>query len=191
MIDERVGMALSGLSSCASAALGSRYRFGTQETTDADGGDALPSTAEGATVLEGQFLWCVSKGWYTPHRGRVPAQRGLLRTYLKYEVVIEIELGRTKYYPAFQFRGGKVIDALAEINKHTRHLLRGCASDTRRHCAAGLVADAASRPSENAEGSDQKPLDLLDSVSEQEFEAAVHEAEAMSAIVVPDGRRSV
>jgi hypothetical protein len=53
------------------------------------------------------------------------------------------------------------------------------------------VADAASRPSENAEGSDQKPLDLLDSVSEQEFEAAVHEAEAMSAIVVPDGRRSV
>jgi hypothetical protein len=117
MIDERVGMALSGLSSCASAALGSRYRFGTQETTDADGGDALPSTAEGATVLEGQFLWCVSKGWYTPHRGRVPAQRGLLRTYLKYEVVIEIELGRTKYYPAFPFRGGKIIDALAEINK--------------------------------------------------------------------------
>ncbi|WP_255574482.1 hypothetical protein [Austwickia sp. TVS 96-490-7B] len=32
-------------------------------------------------------------------------------------VVIEIKLGETKFYPAFQFRYGKIVDALAEINQ--------------------------------------------------------------------------
>lgn len=45
------------------------------------------------------------------------AQKDLLRTYLRYQVVVEIELGETKYYPRFQFRDGKIIDSLAEINK--------------------------------------------------------------------------
>jgi hypothetical protein len=115
----------------------------------------------------------------------------LLRTYLKYEVVIEIELGRTKYYPAFPFRGGKIIDALAEINKAHATFC----GDAHPTLVATALLDWWQTPHpglpKNAEGSDQSPLDLLDSVSEQEFEAAVHEAEPMSAIVVPDGRRSV
>src|SRR5699024_11397305 len=45
------------------------------------------------------------------------AQRSLLRAYRKYPVVIEVELGKTRHYPAFQFRDGKIIDALAEINR--------------------------------------------------------------------------
>lgn len=50
-------------------------------------------------------------------RAKKAAQRSLLRTYLKHNVVIEVELGGTKFYPAFQFRDGKIIDALAEINQ--------------------------------------------------------------------------
>src|SRR5699024_1793095 len=50
-------------------------------------------------------------------RAMKAAQRSLLRAYRKYQVVIEVELGKTRHYPAFQFRDGKIIDALAEINR--------------------------------------------------------------------------
>jgi hypothetical protein len=40
MVDERVGMALSGLSRCASIALTSGYRLATLTTTDAPASEA-------------------------------------------------------------------------------------------------------------------------------------------------------
>jgi hypothetical protein len=58
MVDERVGMALSGLSRCASAALGSRYRFGIQATRDADGGDggSAPPRSERGSWVDGDVV---------------------------------------------------------------------------------------------------------------------------------------
>ena len=71
------------------------------------------------------------------------AQRSLLRAYRKHQVVIEIELGKTKHYPAFQFRDGKIIDALTEINKTFATAYADTDTNTTRRGVAGLVADTA------------------------------------------------
>jgi abortive infection bacteriophage resistance protein len=113
------------------------------------------------------------------------AQKALLRTYLKYQVVIEIELGEVKYYPAFQFRGGKIIDVLAEINKA---LIARCGGTPSTFIAAALLdwwQTPHSDLSKNEDGSARSPLDLLNSVSEQEFAAAIDEADAMRSFVMP------
>lgn len=119
-------------------------------------------------------------------RAKKAAQRSLLRTYLKHGVVIEIELGRTKYYPAFQFRDGKIIDALAEINK----ALTSSCGDSDPTLVARKLLDWWQTPHpdlpKEADGSDRSPLDLLGEISERAFEDAVREADAMSSFVVSD-----
>lgn len=116
------------------------------------------------------------------------AQKSLLRTYLKYRVVIEVELGETKFYPAFQFRDGKIIDALAEVNKE---LVARCEDADPAKVARALL-DWWQTPHPGlpgaAGGKDRSPLDLLWDVSEYEFEAAVREAGALSSFVVPERR---
>ncbi|QGK68827.1 Abi family protein [Allosaccharopolyspora coralli] len=116
------------------------------------------------------------------------AQKSLLRTYLRYEVVIEIELGGTKHYPAFQFRDGRIIDALAEINK----AFAAACSDARPVLVTSALLDWWQTPHpalpKGADGHAQSPLDLLDSVSEEAFEEAIHEAGAKSSLVAPDSR---
>lgn len=95
------------------------------------------------------------------------ARKALLRTYLKYRVIMEIELGGTKYYPAFQFRDGKIIDALAEHNKAYVELHVD-------ECAVTLVEglldwwENPSRPMTDG-GAELSPLTLLSTV---EFAAA-------------------
>jgi abortive infection bacteriophage resistance protein len=120
-------------------------------------------------------------------RAMKAAQRSLLRTYLKYRVVIEVELGKTKHYPTFQFRDGRIIDALAEINKAFADAC-GDADPTQR--AAALLdwwqTPHPGLPS-GPDGSDQSPANLLHSVSEQDFTAAVDAADAMSDFVTPTG----
>lgn len=113
------------------------------------------------------------------------AQKSLLRTYLRYKVVIEIEFGGTRYYPAFQFRGGKIIDALAEINKTYAETCDG--RDPTAVAAAQLAWWQTPYPDlpKTADGSDQSPLDLLGSVSEQEFCTAIHETDAMNSFGAP------
>ncbi|MEG9246838.1 Abi family protein [Arthrobacter sp. Soc17.1.1.1] len=119
-------------------------------------------------------------------REKSRARHKLLKTYLRYRVVIEIELGARKHYPAFQFRDGKIIDALAEIN---RTLTLACGESHPAWIAAALL-DWWQTPHpalpRAADGSEQSPLDLLYVVSEQEFEASVREADAMSSFVVPE-----
>ncbi|WP_454295390.1 Abi family protein [Salana multivorans] len=118
-------------------------------------------------------------------RAMKAAQRSLLRTYLKYRVVIEVELGKTKHYPALQFRDGKIIDALAEINK----AFAAACEDADPTRAAAALLDWWQTPhpglSNGPDGADRSPVDLLHSVSEQDFEAAVDEADATSSFVVP------
>lgn len=113
------------------------------------------------------------------------AQKELLRTYRHYRVVIEIKLGKTKYYPDFQFREGKIIDALAEINKE---LTERCGEVDPVQIAAALL-DWWQTPnpsiSEAEDGSLRSPLDLLLSVPEKEFEAEIARVDAMSSFVVP------
>lgn len=113
------------------------------------------------------------------------AQKALLRTYLRYKVVIEVELGGTKYYPAFQFREGKIIDALAEINKA---LAARCAGAPPVRTAEALV-DWWLTPHPDlpcaADGSDQSPLDLLEVLPEAEFEETVRRAGATSSFAMP------
>ncbi|WP_454293319.1 Abi family protein [Salana multivorans] len=118
-------------------------------------------------------------------RAKKAAQRSLLRTYLKYGVVIEVELGETKFYPAFQFRDGKIVDALAEINKE---LASSCRDSDPTDVARALL-DWWQTPHQdlpqNVDGSDRSPLDILDAVTENEFAAAIDEADAMRSFVVP------
>ncbi|MUN53925.1 Abi family protein [Kocuria koreensis] len=113
------------------------------------------------------------------------AQKSLLRSYLKHDVVIEVVLGGTKFYPAFQFQDGKIIDALAEINQA---LARSCKDLDPTDIARALL-DWWQTPHQDlpqdADGSDRSPLDLLNSVTEEEFAAAIDEADAMRSFVMP------
>lgn len=113
------------------------------------------------------------------------AQKSLLRTYLKHKVVIEVVIGGTKFYPAFQFRDGKIIDALAEIN---RALARSCQDSDSTDIAKALL-DWWQTPHpdlpQDTDGSDRSPLGLLSSVTEKEFAAGIDEADAMRSFVVP------
>jgi abortive infection bacteriophage resistance protein len=45
------------------------------------------------------------------------ARRKLLKAYISYNAVIELELAGVKYFPTFQFRDGAIIDALGDVNK--------------------------------------------------------------------------
>lgn len=114
------------------------------------------------------------------------AQKSLLRTYLKHRVVIEIGLGGTKFYPAFQFRDGKIADALADINQE----LASSCGDAERTGIARALLDWWQTPHSDlprdAEGTDRSPLDLLNEVPEGDFVAVVREAGALSSFVAPD-----
>lgn len=113
------------------------------------------------------------------------AQKSLLRSYLRYQVVIEVELSGTKHYPAFQFRDGKIIDALAEIN---RAFVTTCGDSQPTLVAAALLdwwQTPQPRLPKNAAGSDQSPLELLGSVSEQEFDSAIRETDATNSFITP------
>lgn len=120
-------------------------------------------------------------------RAMKAAQRSLLRAYLKHEVVIGVELGKAKHYPAFQFRDGRIIDALAEINKA---FATACGDAHPTHVAAALLdwwQTPHSRLPKSPDGSDRSPLAFLGSVSEREFKAVVRESDAMSGFVTPQG----
>lgn len=97
------------------------------------------------------------------------AQKELLRTYRNFHVIIEITLGGTRYYPAFQFRDGAIIDALAEINLSLWRSMGSVSSvrvaaaqlewwDTPQPCLAPV-----------ASASPRAPRDLLESLSEHDF----------------------
>lgn len=119
-------------------------------------------------------------------RAKKAAQRSLLRTYLKYGVVIEVELGETKFYPAFQFRDGKIIDALAEINKELGSHCRGSdPTDVARALLDWWQTPHSDLP-QAADGSNRSPLDLLSLVTEEEFAAAIDEADARRSFVSPE-----
>lgn len=122
-------------------------------------------------------------------RAKKAAQRSLLRTYLKYGVVIEIELGRTKYYPTFQFRNGKIVDALADINQE----FASSCGDSDPTSVARALLDWWQTPHldlpKAEDGSARSPLDLLGSVPEEEFSETVREADATRSFVAPERQR--
>lgn len=109
----------------------------------------------------------------------------MLRTYLQDQTVIEIELVGTKYYPAFQFRDGKIIDALADINQK---LALSC-GDAERTVVAKALLDwwLTPRPSlsRGTTGAHQSPLDLLNDLPEADFAEVVRATDALSSFVVP------
>jgi len=115
----------------------------------------------------------------------ISTKKELLRTYRHHKVLIEIELGKTKYYPKFQFREGKIIDALAEVNKE---LSERCGEADPVQIAAALL-DWWQTPHPNTskavDGSLRSPLDLLLSASEKEFEDEIADVDAKSSFVVP------
>ncbi|WP_210602888.1 Abi family protein [Brevibacterium oceani] len=115
------------------------------------------------------------------------AQKSLLRTYVKYRVVIEIELGNVKHYPAFQFRDGKIIHALAEINK----TFAASCQDTDPTRVATALLDWWQTPQvglpSGEDGATLSPVDLLHLVSESDFETTIEETGAMSSFVAPGG----
>lgn len=113
------------------------------------------------------------------------AQKSLLRTYLRYEVVIEIVLGETKYYPAFQFRDGKIIDALAEINKTLAARCPGAPPARRAEALVDWWQTPHPGLPRAADGSERSPLDLLEAVPEPQFEEKVRLADATSRFAAP------
>ncbi|WP_269471454.1 Abi family protein [Actinomyces slackii] len=117
-------------------------------------------------------------------RAMKAAQRALLRAYLKYGVVIEIQLGKTKYYPTFQFRDGKIIDALAEIN---RKLSSSCDGVSSVGVAKALLdwwqTPHPDLPSGEG-GRTGSPLDLLNSVCEKDFAVKIDEVNATGSFSV-------
>ena len=114
------------------------------------------------------------------------AQKSLLRTYLKHQVVIEIGLGGTKFYPNFQFRDGKIVDALADINQE----LASSCGDAEPTGVARALLDWWQTPHlglpRGAEGVGRSPLDLLNDLPEGDFIAVVREADALSSFVAPE-----
>lgn len=118
-------------------------------------------------------------------RAKNASQRNLLKTYLHYNVVIEIEAGGAKYYPKFQFRGGKIIEPLAEIN---RALFARCSVDANPTLVAAALLDWWQTPhpglSLSAEGLARAPLELLDELSENEFAAEIYAADATSSFAM-------
>lgn len=150
------------------------------------------TAAETRAALTGAEVIAEAEQARTPEqaeRAKKAAQRKLLRTYLGYEVVIEIELGRTKYYPAFQFRDGKIIDVLAEINRR----FKSACGDSDPTRVAGALLDWWQTPHpdlpKGADGSDRSPLALLSEVPEREFEEAVRERNALGSFVAPGHQR--
>lgn len=110
----------------------------------------------------------------------------MLRTYQQYRVVIEVELGSTKYYPAFQFRDGKIIDAVAEVNQA---LVDRCVTVApARVSAAQLDWWQTPHPdlSRNIDGRDQSPLEPPNSVPESEFAAIIESSNALRRFVAPE-----
>ncbi|WP_029067843.1 Abi family protein [Jonesia quinghaiensis] len=119
-------------------------------------------------------------------RAHKAAQRQLLRTYLHYKVVIEIGLGKTKHYPAFQFRDGKIINALAEINQA---LIAQCGGVETTQTAAALL-DWWQTPHPGlpttSDGTLQSPADLLATIPETDFTTTIKDADAVNTFVVPE-----
>lgn len=117
------------------------------------------------------------------HRG---AQKSLLRAYIHFRVIIEIELGGTKFYPSFQFRDGKIIDALAEINKA---LTEPCVDSQPIDVAAALLhwwqTPHPVLPKDE-KGVERSPLDLLEDFPEAEFTKVIDEADATNSFVILD-----
>lgn len=113
------------------------------------------------------------------------AQRKLLRTYLHYDVLIEIDLGGAKYYPDFQFRDGLIINALAEINKE---LSSRCVDVSAVQIAAALL-DWWQTPNPDlpvgADGMTRSPIELLQAVPEVEFNTVMTQNEALNRFVIP------
>lgn len=119
-------------------------------------------------------------------RAKKAAQRSLLRTYLKHDVVIEIDLGKTKFYPAFQFRDGKIVDALAEI---TQALARSCGGSDPTDVARALLdwwQTPHPRLAEDVAVSALSPLDLLNKVSERDFLSRICASGVLDDFVVPN-----
>jgi abortive infection bacteriophage resistance protein len=119
-------------------------------------------------------------------RAKKAAQRKLLRAYLHYRVVIQVELGGAKYYPAFQFRDGKIIDALAEVNKA---LAGRCSGDVHPARVALAQLDWWQTPnpdlSKGMDGSSRSPVDLLTATPEADFLQIITEADATNSFAVP------
>lgn len=118
-------------------------------------------------------------------RATKAAQRSLLRTYLKHGVLIEIELGRTRHYPAFQFRHGLVINSAAEV---TKELASSCGDSHPTRIAHALL-DWWQTPHPGlptrTDGSSRSPHELLLELPEAEFLRAVRETGAMDSFVAP------
>lgn len=118
-------------------------------------------------------------------RATKAAQRRLLRTYRAYRVVIEVELGGAKHYPAFQFRDGTIIDALAEINKH---LAERCGEAHPAYVASALL-DWWQTPHpdlpRHADGATRSPLDLLILEPEADFARIIDAAGATATFLAP------
>src|SRR5699024_4745861 len=89
-----------------------------------------------------------------------------------------------------QFRDGKIIDALAEINR----MFVTTYADTDPTLLASALLDwwqtSHSGLPKGPDGSDRSPDALLRSVSERDFTAAVEEAGATSSFVAPSRMRS-
>ncbi|GAA2038443.1 hypothetical protein GCM10009720_18640 [Yaniella flava] len=100
-------------------------------------------------------------------------------------MIIEIEHGGTRYYPAFQFRNGQIINVLAEINQK----LISRSVDCPQEKIAAALLDWWETPRSDlpkaSDDSDNSPLSLLASVPEASFSKSIVEVSALESFVIP------
>lgn len=114
----------------------------------------------------------------TSPRSLAAAQRTQLRTYLRYGCLIEIDLGKAKHYPQFQFRDGKMIDAVGDINQQLTHK----ANKAEKTALAQALITWWQTPNPDlpvsSDGQAMSPQQLLEHVTEDEFREAIDRVNA-------------
>lgn len=125
----------------------------------------------------------VSQDLSGSHPEKSDRHNDMLRTYIRYKAVIEIKLGGMRFFPSFQLRNGKIIDALGNIN-HEFILSREGRNPIR---VSKDLLDWWQTPHLNlpltSDRKIQSPLDLLSSTTEQEFTNIIHNTHTMDSLM--------
>lgn len=155
-----------------------RFRLNSQAMTAAGLLDQARSftTAQARAALTAAHVRTDSSA--TSPRSLAAAQRTQLRTYLRYGCLIEIDLGKAKHYPQFQFRDGKMIDAVGDINQQLTHK----ANKAEKTALAQALITWWQTPNPDlpvsSDGQAMSPQQLLEHVTEDEFREAIDRVNA-------------
>lgn len=112
------------------------------------------------------------------------ARYQLLRTYLRYGCLIEIDLGKTKHYPQFQFRDGKMIDAVGDTNQQLTRRANGAEKTALAQALITWWQTPNPDLPVSSNGQATSPEQLLERVTEGKFREAVDRVNATDTFIL-------